>query len=530
MNLTLLDKSIFVVYMVAIIAVGIYASRWVGGTRRDYFLAGDKLPWWMVGGSIVAANISSHHLIGVMGTAYAKGFVAMTIEWGAVLVGFNALLWIFLPYYLRNGFYTMPEFLERRYGPAARTIFAVLIMVTYIFVEISAVLFLGAVAINSLLGINLWASIIGLALTTGLYTILGGLTAVVWTEMLQLGVLLMGGVALSIAAIRAAGGLSTVMAGSHNWHLILPASDADFPWTMYLGGITCISVFYCAANQFIVQRTLAAKNEWHARMGIVFADYLKFLMPLIIIVPGLLAPKMFPNLERPDMVFPTLVKTLLPTGLVGLVMAALIAAVMSHVSGAMNSCTTIFTLDLYIPYLNKNATEQQAVRAGKIAGAVIMILGIVWAGILLSHSEKPIFIYLLNAYGYVTPGIATMFLLGIFWRRMTYAGAMVAGALTIPLTIFMEYLTPCLPQGIAVYVQPFLNRTGIVFWFCMLAAVVVSLMTRPVEESKLEGLIWTRQSLCMPTTDKPAFRPLASPFFWWALVTAAILYMYIRYW
>jgi solute:Na+ symporter, SSS family len=530
MNLTLLDKGIFAAYMVIIVAVGIFSSRKVGGTRRDYFLAGDKLPWWMVGGSIVAANISSHHLIGVMGTAYAKGFVAMTVEWGAILLGFNALLWIFLPYYLRNGFYTMPEFLERRYGSAARSIFAALIMATYIFVEISAVLFLGAIAINSLLGINLWASIVGLALTTGLYTILGGLTAVVWTEMVQLGVLLMGGIALSIAAIRASGGISAVIADSHNWHLILPATDADFPWTMYIGGLTCISVFYCAANQFIVQRTLAAKNEWHARMGIVFTDYLKFLMPLIIIVPGLLAPKMFPNLEKPDMVFPTLVKTLLPTGLVGLVMAALIAAVMSHVSGAINSCTTIFTLDFYIPYMNKNATELQAVRAGKIAGVVIMILGIAWAEILLSHSEKPIFIYLFNAYGYVTPGIATMFLLGIFWRRTTYAGAMVAGALTIPLTILIEYLTPCLPQKIAVYFQPFLNRTGVVFWLCMLAAVVVSFLTKPVEEGKLAGLIWTRQSLRMPANVKPAIGLVASPFLWWALITAAVLYMYIRYW
>ena len=273
-----IDIGIFAAYIIVVMGVGMYAARKGKATKRDYFLAGDKLPWWMVGGSIVAANISSHHFIGVMGTAYARGFIAMTIEWGAIFLGLNALLWIFLPFYLRNGFYTMPEFLQHRYGSAARTIFAGLILLVYIFIEISAVLFLGAIAINSLLGIPLFVSIICLAIFTGFYTVMGGLRAVVWTEMLQLCVLLTGGIVLSVATIHAAGGWSAVMATSKDWHLLLPATDPDFPWTLYLGGAT--SVYYFAANQFIVQRVLGAKNEWHARMGVVFTDYLKFLLPL----------------------------------------------------------------------------------------------------------------------------------------------------------------------------------------------------------------------------------------------------------
>ena len=236
MELTGIDIGIFVAYIVVVLGLGAYASRKGAATKRDYFLAGDKLPWWMVGGSIVAANICSHHFIGVMGTAYARGFVAMTIEWGAILIGFNALLWIFLPFYLRNGFYTMPEFLERRFGAAARAIYAVLILIIYVFVEISAVLYLGAIALNSLFGIPLLASIVALALFTGIYTILGGLRAVVWTEMLQLVVLMTGGIVLSVATVHAAGGWSAVMATSNDWHLLLPATDPDFPWTMYLGG------------------------------------------------------------------------------------------------------------------------------------------------------------------------------------------------------------------------------------------------------------------------------------------------------
>ena len=253
LNLTGLDIGIFVLYMLVVFAMGVHAARQGQKTKRDYFLCGDKLPWWMIGGSIVASNISSHHLIGVMGMAYDRGFVCVVIEWGAILIGFNALLWIFLPFYLRNGFYTMPEFLQRRFGTAARTVYAALVLLSYTFVEISAVLYLGGVALHSLLNIPVVTSVVVLAIATGAYTIAGGLRAVIWTEMLQLGVLLIGGLALAITTLSAAGGWSAVVASSADWHMILPASDRDFPWTMYLGGVICVSVSYCAANQFIVQ-------------------------------------------------------------------------------------------------------------------------------------------------------------------------------------------------------------------------------------------------------------------------------------
>ena len=471
-------------------------------TKRDYFLAGDKLPWWMVGGSIIAANISTHHFVGIMGAAYSRGFVAITIEWATILLGLNALLWIFLPFYLRNGFYTMPEFLERRFGAAARTIFAGLILIIYVFVEISAVLYLGAVVLNSLARHPNVCEHCGAVLFTGFYTVLGGLRAVVWTEMLQLVVLLTGGAVLSVATVLRAGGWAAVMATSKDWHLLPPATDPDFPWSCYLGGAVCISVFYRAANQFIVQRTLAAKNEWHARMGVVFTDYLKFLTPLIIIVPGLMAPKLFPHIEKPDSTFPTLVKELLPPGLVGLVMAGLIAAVMSHISGAINSCTTIATVDFYLPYVRPDATERQAVRFGKVVGLLIVFLGIVWSTVLSSHSDRPIFIYLLNAYGYVTPGIAAMFLLGILWSCATHAGALVAGAITIPLSLLIEQTAGLLPAGLAVYVTPFFNRTGIVFWMCILVGVLVSLVTKPKPREEIRNLIWNRDSLRLPPDQR----------------------------
>jgi SSS family solute:Na+ symporter len=338
--------------------------------------------------------------------------------------------------------------------------------------------------------------------------------------MLQLGILIMGGIALTVATIHAAGGFSAVTATMKDWDLILPANDPDFPWTMYLGGVLCISVFYCATNQFIVQRVMASKNEWHARMGVVFGDYLKFLVPIIITVPALVAPKLFPNLEKPDLLFPTLVEKLLPSGLVGLVMAGLIAAVMSHLSGAINSCTTILTVDVYLPYFNKKATEKQAVRFGRIAGAVIIMIGILCTGLFLTQSKKPVFLYLMNAYGLFTPGIAAMFLLGILWKRTTHAGALAAGILTIPLSIAMELAYPDMP---------FFNRTGIVFWSCVVVCVLVSLVTKPKPESELQGLIWNKASLSLPPEEKALQQGWRNPTVWWALITAVVLFFYIRF-
>ncbi|MFB3902913.1 MAG: sodium/solute symporter [Acidobacteriota bacterium] len=281
------------------------------------------------------------------GASYDRGFVAITAEWAAILIGLNALLWIFLPFYLKNGFYTMPECAHRRYGAVARTAYRGLIILIYIFIEISAVLYLGALALHSLLGFPMLASIILLAAMTAVYTITGGLRAVVWTEMLQLGVLLLGGGILSAVTINAAGGWSQVLATSHEWDLWLPVSDPDYPWTQYLGGVLCVSTFYWATNQFIVQRALASRSEKHAHLGVVMAQYVKFLLPLLTVVPGLMAARLFPNLEKPDLAFPTLVQNLLPPGLIGLVLAGLIAAIMSHVSGAVNSCTTIASVDFY---------------------------------------------------------------------------------------------------------------------------------------------------------------------------------------
>jgi SSS family solute:Na+ symporter len=543
MKLSGIDIGIFAVYFLAIAVLGLIASRQAGGTKRDYFLAGEKLPWWMVGGSIIAANISSHHFVSIMGTAYFLGFAAMNIAWPAVFTGFFALLWIFLPFYLRNGFYTMPEFLDRRYGGAARAVYGILLLLTYVFVEIAAVLFLGALAINTLLpSIEIWQAVIALALLTGIYTVTGGFRAVVWTEMLQLVVLMTGGAILAVKAVwhPQVGGIQGLSERWNDWHLLLAASNADFPWTMFLGGLVCISVFYNAANQFIVQRCLAARDEWHARMGVVAVNYLQVLLPLIYIMPGVVASLIIgAKLDRPDKVFPTLVQELLPPGLAGLVMAGLIAAIMSHLSGAVNACATIATVDFYLPYINKQASERQAVQFGRCTGAVIFTVAMCWAILALGQQRKPIFLYLLDIYGVVTPGIAAMFLLGILWQRTTQAGALTAGLLTIPLTFFLDWLTggftipylaaPSLPGVVVKYLAPFMNRTGVAFWTCLLAGVVVSLLTAPPPQEKLKGLIWNKESLRLPPELRGRARGLRNPLLWWLIIFGVTVFLYIRF-
>ncbi|MDO4587053.1 MAG: sodium/solute symporter [Planctomycetia bacterium] len=578
-----IDFWIFGLYILGVIILGLWASCKKSVTKRDYFLAGDKLPWWMIGGSIVAANLSSHHLVGGIGVAYDRGFITVSGEWAGVLLGINALLWIFLPFYLRNGFYTMPEFLQRRFGAAPRIVFALLMLLTYLFVEISGVLILGAIALEQLLHLNLAWSIVVIAIATGIYTITGGLRAVIWTEMLQLCVLLLGGFSLAYMTIRAVGGIQPFLDTQSDWHLLLPANDPDFPWTKYLGGSLCVSIFYFATNQFIVQRVLAAKNEWHARMGIVFTCYLKFLVPLMITVPGLLAILLvqngtIPKPEKPDMIFSLLVVHLLPHGLIGLVLAGLVAAIMGHLSGAINSCSTIATIDLFLPFreamkerrlsrdsnssikagslenngsadnadkLGKKQSELSAapklelsaenqseksskmteedriaILFGKIFAGIIILLGIGWAILLSGYIDRPIYIYLMKAYSYFAPGIATMFIMGIFWKRTTYWGATFAGLLTVPLTICLDFLFPT---------WPFYNRAGIVFWVCMFSCCLVSLFTKPKSDEELKGLIWNPSSIRLPEDQRNASNVFCRPGFWWLIITAVILSFFIMY-
>ncbi len=262
----------------------------------------------------------------------------------------------------------------------------------------------------------------------------------------------------------------------------------------------------------------------------MFANYLQFVMPFVYLLPGLVAPLIFPGLKKGDLVFPTLVQNVLPQGVVGLVMAGLVAAIMSHIAGAINSCTTIAAIDLYSAYVRKDASEAEVVRFGRIVGVVIVAVAIVWAILMISQSDQPVFLYLLDVYGYFTPGIAAMFLLGILWKRTTTAGAMAAGLATIPLTIFFQVLAPQLPQSVGPYIQPFMNRTGIVFWLCMLIGIAMSWATKPKPESELAGLVWNLESMTLPQGLRERMGGLRSPALWYLVILSLTVAMYVVFW
>ena len=302
-HLTGLDFAVFSVYIGSVLALGVWAVRRGVQTKRDYFLAGDKLAWWMIGGSILAANISSHHFVGIMGVAYKRGFVAFSVCWPSIFYCFSSLLFVFLPFYLRNGFYTMPEFLNRRYGTAARTAFGALILLTYVFVEISAVLCMGAIAVHALLGISMFWCIVGLAALTSVYTITGGLRAVVWTEMFQLVVLLVGGLCLTVMTVRAVGGWSAVMSHSTSGTCSTRPRIPTFP------GPRSSAPAWPSGSSTAPPISSSCRGPWPPktngmRMGVVLAMYLSLVTPLVYIVPGLLAPLLFPHLDAPTTPFP----------------------------------------------------------------------------------------------------------------------------------------------------------------------------------------------------------------------------------
>jgi SSS family solute:Na+ symporter len=369
-----LDLTLFALYLVFNIALGIWVARRRTAGTRDYFLAGEGLPWYTIGGSIIAANISTEHFIGMIGVAYAVGFVVAQWEWGNWFT-FSALIWVFLPYYIRGGLYTMPEFLERRYNSTCRYLFAVCSLVLWIIAQMAVVMLAGGKAMKGMFGIDERLTILGLAVLAGSYTIYGGLRSVAWTDFLQFVVMMLGGLIVTVIGLQRVDGLGNLMHfAPGKFKIIYPITDKDYPWFGVWSLFISIGIWYNCTNQFIVQRCLGARSEWDARMGVVFAGFMKILLPLLVVIPGIVAFKLFPGLSDKDQAFPTLVRELVPVGLSGIVMAGLASGMLSHISSVLNSCSTVFTMDLYKTLLGKNKTDQHLVRVGRFSAFGILTI------------------------------------------------------------------------------------------------------------------------------------------------------------
>jgi len=506
-RLTVLDWSIIALYFVAVAAVAWWSSR-RNRSAQDYFLAGRNIGLWVVGASLFATNIGSEHIVGLAGSG-AKSGVAMghyeLHAWCLLVLG-----WVFVPFYNRATVYTMPEFLERRYNPAARWVLTLVSLTAYVFTKVSVTVYAGAVVFDALLEPgtfgsldNFWVGAFSVVILTGIYTIFGGLTAVVYTDAFQAIVLIVGSLCVTTIGLGKIGGWEQLhtICGAEYFNLWKPASDPNFPWPGMLFAAPIVGLWYWCTDQYIVQRCLAARDETAARRGTIFASYLKMLPLFIFIIPGMIAYALSKtgqmDLPNPDMAFPALVKALLPSGLRGLVVGGLLAALMSSLASLFNSCSTLFTVDIY-QKLRPAASQSELVRTGRIATAVVVALGIIWIPVMRLVSGA-LYEYLQSVQAYLAPPITAVFFLGIFYWRVNGIGAttgMLAGFALGLAKMGAQILTnmkgaAAVPGWIAAFGQlNFLYFCVILFVASGVIILAVSHLTAPPAMERLKGLTY----------------------------------------
>lgn len=489
MGLSQIDLVVVGIYAVFIFGLAQWVSREKGGKAKDssdYFLASKNLPWWAVGASLIAANISAEQIVGMSGSGYAIGLAIASYEWMAALT----LLIVgkyFLPIFLKNEIYTMPQFLEQRYGPTIRTIMAVFWLALYIFVNLTSIVWLGSIAVNKVAGVDQDIALFALGGFALLYQIYGGLKAVALTDIVQVTLLVLGGLLISGLTLSQIGGDAGIIGGFTRLTTELPGRfdmilSPDNPFykdlpglSVLIGGMWIANLSYWGFNQYIIQRALAAKSLAEAQKGVVFAAFLKLLMPIIVVLPGIAAVILAPNLARPDEAYPSMMR-LLPAGVLGLVFAALMAAIIASTASKINSIATIFTLDLYakfrrIPTRAEGAAgtetvERHLVFVGRAVAVVATILALVTARPLLGNSDQA-FQFIQEFSGFFTPGITVIFLLGLFWKRASEAGAIAAAVASVVLSYVFKLGLPELP---------FLDRMSLVFLIALGLAVVASIV------------------------------------------------------
>ena len=474
MALTFTDGIAFIGFLSVVFGVSLYASRKERDTK-DYFLAGRNLTWWLIGFSLIASNISTEHFVGMAGAGFGEaGLAIASYEWIGAITLVVVALWL-LPLFLKLGIYTMPEFLQYRYGPQARTLMAIYMMIAYIGVAIAAVLYSGALGLKTIFGLDLTIGIWLIGILAGAYTIYGGLKAVVWSDMIQGSALLIGGSVVALLGLNAVGGLDLFLSeNGDKLHTILPADHPDIPWTAMLFGIWIPNFFYFGLNQFITQRTLGSKSLAHGQDGIIFAAFIKLIIPFIIVFPGIMAFQLYSDqITTGDQAYAILVQNLLPEGFRGIMFAALFGAVMSSLDSMLNSTATIFTMDIYAQHINKTSSTKQQLKIGRIATALFVVLGCLIAP--MPGKFEGVFRYIQMVWGFISPGIVAVFFFGIINRHAPLSAALWGMGLSIPVYGVLNWGFP----NIA-----FLNHMAISFSIIiavMLIITKINPLSEPVE-------------------------------------------------
>jgi SSS family solute:Na+ symporter len=494
--LGLLDWIIVAVYFILIGGISVWSIRKKKDSPSDYFLANRNLGWFVIGASILASNVGSEHIVGLAGTGAKSGLAMGHYELHSWIV--LTLGWVFVPFYMRSKVFTMPEFLERRYNEKTRWLLSIVQLLSYVIAKASVTIYAGAVVFNSFLGVDFWTGAIVLIAVTGAYTVFGGLHAVMYTEALQAIVLLGGSIVLTISGFIEVGGWNNLVHSVPKDHLnmFLPLSNPDFPWLGILFASPIVGIWYWCTDQHIVQRCLAARNEQQARRGTIFAAYLKMLPFFVFLIPGLMAYALARSgkiqLPQSDQAFPTLVKTLLPVGLRGLLAGGILAALMSSLASVYNACSTLFTLDIY-QKIKPHSTEKELVKVGRIATASVVILGTLWIPVMKGISDT-LYQYLQSVQSYLAPPIAAVFLLGVFVPRINGKGAlaaMVSGFVVGILRIVLELCRHSLSGFLYAFATiNFLYFCILLFIFSIVVMIVVSLLTEKPSQSQLNGLTY----------------------------------------
>ena len=515
-NFETLDYIVFALYAIVILSVGLWVSRSKKGETKsteDYFLASKSLPWWAIGASLIAANISAEQFIGMSGSGFAGGLAIATYEWMAALT-LIVVGKFFLPIFIKKKIYTIPEFVEQRYSSQLKTILAVFWIALYIFVNLASVLYLGGLALQTILGVNMIYAIIGLALFAVAYSLYGGLSAVAWTDIIQVVVLILGGLVTTYLALDTASGGQGFIKGLNSiydavperFDMILEKNNPEYmnlPGIgVLIGGMWIANLYYWGFNQYIIQRTLAAKSLEESQKGILFAAGLKMIIPLIVVIPGiaayvivndpLLMEKLgesgmtnLPSLAQADKAYPWLMQ-FLPTGLKGVAVAALAAAIVSSLASMLNSTATIFTMDIYKQLINKNASESKTVNVGRLSALIALIIATIMAPLLGGIDQA--FQFIQEYTGIVSPGILSVFVLGLFWKKTSNKGAVFGALASIPIALFFKVG----PKGWLANspveeffpTLPFLDQMGLTAILSMIVIAIVSIKENKISDDK----------------------------------------------
>jgi SSS family solute:Na+ symporter len=515
MEFSTIDIVAFVGFLLLVIGVSLWASR-KEETSEDYFLAGRGLSWWVIGLSLIASNISTEHFIGMAGQGFSEvGLAIASYEWIAAFTLILVALFL-LPRFLRSGIYTIPEYLEYRYNRTARTLMSVFMLFFYVAVTMATVLFAGAKALHLLFGVQMGIGIWVIGLIAGLYTVYGGLKAVVWSDVVQGSTLMLGGMLVTYLGFEEMGGVDVFLeTAKDRLHTVMPADHPDLPWVaVFFGGMWIPNIFYWGLNQFITQRTLAAKDLEEGQKGILFGASLKLLIPFIIVFPGIMAFELYGDeilalgggdmKKSMDFAYPFLFQKLLPTGLLGIMLAALFGATMSTLDSLLNSAATIFTMDIYKPYVKPEGEAKHLVKVGRITTLVLMVFACLWAPI-LSTFDGGIYEFIQKFWGFVQPGLVAAFLFGILWKKVPSFAAIGGILLSFPVYGGLLYAFPDVA---------FLHHMGITF-LAVSVFITISTLIKPL-----------KVPVVMPVTREISTRPSKLVIVWSVLVALATISLY----